>query len=173
MPYVNFLCLLGWSPKDNREQALLRFTPSKEKASINSWRDIELVRYVKIALQQAGLCPPDDERKFQSIVDVIRSRFSTLHDFATRGRAYFADDFPIQPEAVDKLNVPGARELLRELGDRLAAAGEFTEQSIEAELGKLAAERGVKAGVIINASRAILTRQAVGRERATRRLKSA
>ena len=34
-----------------------------------------------------------DDDWLRHTVDVIRSRFFTLKDFATRGRAYFADDF--------------------------------------------------------------------------------
>ena len=49
-----------------------------------------------------------------------------------------------------------------ELGDRLAATSEFTEASIEVELRKLAEERGLKAGILINGSRAALTGQPVG-----------
>ena len=101
-------------------------------------------------------------RQSSATVDVIRSRFFTLKDFATRGRAYFADDFTIEPDALEKLDKPGARELLRELAARLAAAPEFTEQSVEAELRKLAEERGVKAGLLINGARAALTGQSVG-----------
>ena len=71
---------------------------------------------------------------------------------------------------------------MRDLGERLARTDEFTEASVEAELRSLATERGVKAGVIINAARAALTGQsvgpsafavftAVGRERALQRLR--
>ncbi len=210
--YVNFLCLLGWSPKDNREQmtrqelidvfsfegvnrsnAVVNFSeqdPIDPKAlwlnsqHLRTMPVTELVPYVRKTLDAAGLPVPYGEDWFLHTVDVIRSRFSTLADFATRGRAYFADDFPMEPGALEKLNQPGARELLHELGDRLAASAEFTEASVEAELRKLAADRGVKAGVIINASRAALTGQpvgpsafavfvAVGRDRAITRLRNA
>ena len=82
--------------------------------------------------------------------------------FPLKGRAYFADDFPIEAQALAKLDVPGARELLHELADRLEANPEFSEASVESDLRKLAEERGVKAGVLINASRAALTGQSVG-----------
>jgi len=72
---------------------------------------------------------------------------------------------------------------LRELAARLAAAPEFTEASVEAELRKLADELGVKAGLLINGARAALTGQAVGpsafhlftligKERALKRLRA-
>ncbi len=64
--------------------------------------------------------------------------------------------------ALEKLNAPGARELLHELADRIEMDPQFTEASVEAELRKLAEERGLKAGLLINASRAALTGQLVG-----------
>jgi len=144
----------------------------------------ELAPYVRRTLEEAGLPIPYTEQEFLQTIDVIRTRFSTLRDFVTRGRAYFSDEFPIEPTALEKLNQPGARELLRELGGRLEASNEFTEQSVESELRKLAEERGVKAGLIINAARAILTGQpvgpsafavfvAIGRNRAIQRLRAA
>jgi glutamyl-tRNA synthetase len=208
--YLNFLCLLGWSPKDNREQMALSeligafsfegvnranaVVNFKEEDPIDPkalWLNSqhlrtmpveELVPYVEKELAAAGLAVPYDADWLRHTVDVIRSRFFTLKDFATRGRAYFADDFPIEPDALDKLNKPGARALLGELADRLAANSAFTKQSVEAELRKLAEERGVKAGLLINGARAALTGQpvgpeafavcvAIGRDRAIQRLK--
>ncbi len=188
--YVNFLCLLGWSPKDNREQmsrqelidvfsfegvnrsnAVVNFTeedPIDPKAMwlnsqhLRTMPIAELVPYVKAEIEKTGLPIPYGEDWFAQTVDLIRSRFVTLHDFPTKGRAYFADDFEIQPEALAKLDQPGARELLRELAERLEQSEEFTEASVEATLRGLATERGVKAGLLINGSRAILTGQAVG-----------
>lgn len=188
--YINFLCLLGWSPKDNREQmtlpelisafslegvnrsnAVVNFSeadPIDPKALwLNSQhlRTIpvqELLEPVRATLTQAALQPPADEAQFSFVVDTIRSRFSTLLDFPTKGRAYFSDDFPMDPASLAKLDAPGARELLRELAERIAANPEFSEASVEADLRKLAEERGVKAGLLINASRAALTGQPVG-----------
>jgi len=204
--YINFLCLLGWSPKDNREQmsrqelidsfsfegvnranAVVNFKeedPIDPKAlwlnsqHLRTMPVDELVPYVCKELGGATY----DPAWLRTTVDVIRSRFFTLKDFATRGRAYFWDDYPVEPEALKNLDKPGARELLRELSDRLAATPEFTEQSVEAELRKLAEERGVKAGLLINGARAALTGQsvgpsafavfaAIGRERVIQRLK--
>jgi glutamyl-tRNA synthetase len=188
--YINFLCLLGWSPKDNREQMSLRDLAAafsfdgvnRSNAVVNFseenpvdpkalWLNsqhlrtipvAELLPYVKQTLAGKGITPYGDEARFALTVDTIRSRFSTLLDFSSRGLAYFSDEFPMDPASLAKLNTPGARELLRELGQRLEANSEFTEASVEADLRSLAAERGVKAGVLINASRAALTGQPVG-----------
>jgi glutamyl-tRNA synthetase len=121
-----------------------------------------LVPQVKAVLEEKGLAPYGDDKFFANVIDTVRARYTTLLDFATKGRAYFADDFTIEPGAMEKLDVPGARELLRELSQRIAANPEFTEAGVEADLRKLAEERGVKAGIIINASRAALSGQPVG-----------
>jgi glutamyl-tRNA synthetase len=188
--YINFLCLLGWSPKDNREQMNLyeltnafsfdgvhrsnavvnvsEADPIDPKAlwlnsqHLRSMPVQKLVPLVRRSLEDHGLAPYGDEVFFEHVVDTIRARFSTLLDFSTKGRAYFSDDFLIEPAALEKLKVPGARELVHELADRIEANCEFTEASVEADLRKLAEQRGVKAGVLINASRAALTGQTVG-----------
>lgn len=190
LAYINFLCLLGWSPKDNREQMTLQELQAafslegvnRSNAVVNFsdadpidpkalWLNSQHLRAMPLAalaplvrgvLDDHRLAPYGDEHFFEHVVDVIRARFSTLLDFTTKGRAYFADDFSIEKPALDKLNAAGARELLRELAHRLEADPEFTESSIEASLRKLAEERGVKAGLLINATRAALTGQAVG-----------
>jgi glutamyl-tRNA synthetase len=141
-----------------------------------------LLPLVKETLAAHGLAPFGDDIFFAQAVDTIRARFSTLLDFSTKGRAYFSDDFEIDKQALEKLNVPGARELLHEVAGRLESNPEFTLASVEADLRKLAEERGVKAGVLINASRAALTGQpvgpgafavfiAIGKERAITRLR--
>jgi len=193
--YINFLCLLGWNPKDNREQmsraelvAAFSFEGiNRANATVNfseadpidpkaMWLNsqhlrtmpvAELTPLVRAELECAGLPAPSDEALFDqawfaATVDLIRSRFLTLRDFPEKGRAYFADDFPMHPDARARLDAPGARELCRELAKRLSETPEFGEESVEAALRALCDERGVKAGVLINASRAALTGQAVG-----------
>ena len=188
--YINFLCLLGWSPKDNREQmtlpeltsafgfegvnrsnAVVNFSnedPIDPKALwLNSQhlRSIpieELAPLVRLSLEEHHLRPYGSEEFFRHVVDTIRTRFATLIDFSTKGRAYFADDFHTERQALEKLDVPGARELLHELADRIERDADFSEASVEGALRRLAEERGVKAGVLINASRAALTGQPVG-----------
>jgi glutamyl-tRNA synthetase len=190
LAYINFLCLLGWSPKDNREQmslyeltsafsfdgvnrsnAVVNFSDEDPIDSKALWLNSQHLRTMAVeslaplvqrSLEEHGLAPYGDEAFFRHVVDTIRTRFSTLLDFSTKGRAYFSDDFEMEPQALEKLNAPGARELLQELSSRLETDPEFTEASVEANLRALASERGVKAGVLINASRAALTGQPVG-----------
>lgn len=108
----------------------------------------------------------DEEREwFDRAVNLIRERFFTLKDFSTQGRAYFSEDFDFDPDAVKKnlLKNPRLKELLPALADKLEAESEpFTAAKVEAVLRAFADEVGVKAGMLINGSRTMLTGQRVG-----------
>ena len=188
--YINFLCLLGWSPKNNREQmsrqelidifsfeginrsnAVVNFSeadPIDPKATwlnsqhLRSMPLEELTPLVRENVLRAGLPIPYSDEELPAVVDILRLRMATLKDFAILSRAFFTDDYEMNPAALEKLNAAGAREGLRDLGMRLEATSEFTEAGIEAELRKVAEERGIKAGILINGSRAALTGQPVG-----------
>ncbi len=128
----------------------------------------------------------DGEKKewFLSTIDLIRDRFFTIKDFAEQGRAYFDDTYPMDPKAVKKNitkhdNIAG---LLARLADRLEALDDFSLAEIEKATRALAEELDVKAGILINGSRTVVTGQikgagifdvlvAIGRERVVDRLR--
>jgi glutamyl-tRNA synthetase len=150
----------------------------------------ELLPMVRAEFESAGLWRADYETTerdwFAKTVDLIRQRFYTLKDFSGQGRAYFADDFEFDAAAVAKnlKKEPRLKELLPALGDRLEKLEPFDAASAEAELRAFSDGAGVKAGLLINASRTALTGQAVGpsmfevfdvigRARSARRLRDA
>ena len=107
----------------------------------------------------------DDDREWLiRTLDLIRQRFHTLKDFSAQGRAYFSDDFDFEPAAVNKnlRKEPRLRELLPAFADRLEKLDSFTAETAEAALRAFAEEQDVKAGMLINGSRTMLTGQAVG-----------
>ncbi len=107
----------------------------------------------------------DDDRDWLlKTIDMIRQRFFTLKDFSEQGRAYFSEDFDFEESAVNKnlRKEPRMRELLSGLADRLEAVEPFNADTSEAALRAFAEEAGVKAGLLINGSRTMLTGQAVG-----------
>jgi glutamyl-tRNA synthetase len=126
----------------------------------------KLVPYLEKQLSAAGLWKPEYESSERDwllkTVDLLRQRFTLLTDFTTRGAAYFSDQFEIEPRAAQNLDKDGARELLRGLGDELAAAAEFSEERVEQHIRDYAAKHNAKPGLIINAARAALTGQSVG-----------
>ncbi len=149
----------------------------------------ELLPMVKAELRSEKLWREeyeDDERDwFEKAIDVIRQRFFTLKDFSLQGRAYFSEDFDLEEAAVRKniIKEPRLKELLPGLADRLENVEPFVAANVEQSVRAFADEAGVKAGLLINASRTMLTGQAVGpsmfelfeligRERSVMRLRS-
>lgn len=149
----------------------------------------ELVPLVREELRSAKLWREEystDERDWLTrALDLIRQRFFTLKDFSSQGRAYFSDDFDFEPAAVKKnlMKEPRLKELLPQLAGRMEAVKPWTVETTEQALREFSEEAGVKAGLLINASRTMLTGQAVGpsmfevfeiigRERSIQRLRS-
>src|ERR1041385_4867544 len=149
----------------------------------------ELLPMVKAELRANKLWREeyDDEDRewFSKTVDLIRQRYFTLKDFSSQGRAYFSDDFDFDEAAVNKnlRKEPQLRELLTGLADKLETVEPFNPETAEAALRGFADQAGVKAGLLINGSRTMLTGQAVGpsmfeifevlgRERSVQRLRS-
>jgi glutamyl-tRNA synthetase len=128
----------------------------------------ELLPMVKTELRANKLWREeyDDEDRewFSKTVDLIRQRYFTLKDFSEQGRAYFSDDFDFDEAAVAKnlRKEPRLRELLQGLADKLQTVEPFNVETSEAALRAFADEAGVKAGLLINGSRTMLTGQAVG-----------
>ena len=89
---------------------------------------------------------------------------SRLKDFSEQGRAYFSDDFDFDEAAVDKnlRKDPRLKELLPAFAERLENLDSFTPETVENALRQFAEESGVKAGLLINGSRTMLTGQSVG-----------
>jgi glutamyl-tRNA synthetase len=127
----------------------------------------------------------EDRDWFEKTVGLIRERFHTLKDFSAQGRAYFSDDFDFDEAAVKKnlLKEPSLKELLPALADKMETVEPFNAETSEKALRDFSEEAGVKAGLLINASRTMLTGQSVGpsmfevydvigRERSVRRLRS-
>lgn len=106
----------------------------------------------------------DDRDWFRKTIDLIRQHFVTLKDFSTQGRAYFSDDFDFDEAAVNTnlRQEPRLRELLKDLADKLETVEPFNAETAGAALRGFADQAGVKAGLLINGSRTMLTGQDVG-----------
>jgi glutamyl-tRNA synthetase len=186
---VNFLALLGWTPPGQKEivpieQMIRDFdlaAVSKSNAVFDheklAWMNSEYVRnlpaerllpLVEKELTGAGLGVRDTghgtqhQEPFRQTVLLLQSRARTLKDFSGAFRAFFTDDIEYDPEAVKKFwKDPALSALLDTLAERLAATEPFDLAGTEKTLRSLAEEKGVKAGLLINATRVALTGQAV------------
>jgi len=209
--FRNFLALLGWSPGGDEEY--LRTPELLEKFSLEGvsrtngvfdrakleWYNTQYLQKLPIEdllpevaaqLKQDGLWKEQwaagaAHAWFSKTVDLLRARIRLLPDFSSWSRAFFSDEFAIDPAAKAKFwkdeKVPG---LLAQLAEALAALTEWNHDACDHASRKVAEQGGVKAGLLINATRVAIVGQAVapplfdtmvvlGQERVVRRLKAA
>ncbi|MGB6291180.1 MAG: glutamate--tRNA ligase, partial [Desulfobulbales bacterium] len=97
-------------------------------------------------------------------IDLIRSRFHTLKDFSGPGRAYFSDTYTWDPKPMKKNleKFEHIREWLGLLADRFEQLADFTREEAERATRELADELDIKAGILINGTRTVVTGQAAG-----------
>lgn len=207
--FRNFLALLGWAPGGDEE--FLRTKDLIAKFSLEGvsrtngvfdrvkleWFNTqylqklpieELLPQVEQQLRQDGLWKEEwaagaGHEWFSKTVDLLRPRVRLLPDFSSWSRAFFSDDFTIDPAAKAKFwkdeKVPA---LLKTLADALASLTEWNHDACDHASRKVAEDAGVKAGLLINATRVAIVGQAVapplfdtmvvlGQERVARRLR--
>ena len=150
----------------------------------------EIEPYVRAEMEKAGIWDPEYENTkhswFLDTIELIRGRFHVTTDFGSRGRAYFSDDFPIEPRALKKniLKHPELKKWLPMLADRLQALESFSVTETENVIREMAAEFEIKPGVLINGIRTLVTGQlagpgmfdvliAIGQHRVVKRLRGA
>jgi glutamyl-tRNA synthetase len=82
----------------------------------------------------------------------------------TLGRAYFSNDYPVDPKALKKnvLKQEALKDWFPILADQLEALEAFTLEETERVIRTVAEEWEVKAGILINGIRTVVTGQAVG-----------
>jgi len=126
----------------------------------------ELEPLAREKLQKAGLWSEKvvggDRDWFLRLIDLLKVRARTLDSFVEQGRPYLSDDYRFIPDAVEKnFKHPRLIELLPELADRFERLEPFTLETTERVLRRLAEERHIKTGILINAVRTALTGDAV------------
>jgi glutamyl-tRNA synthetase len=185
--FRNFLALLGWSPGDDSEflrtpQMIERFSlsgVSRTNAVFDrpklEWFNTEyqqklpiedLLPYVEAQLKRAGLWDgsqaSQDHAWFARTVDLIRPRTRLLGDFTGWARAFFSDDFDYDAEAREKFwKDERLGGMLAKLANALGALPDWNHDACDAALRSLATTEGVKAGLLINATRVAIVGRAV------------
>jgi glutamyl-tRNA synthetase len=203
---VNFLALLGWSPGDDRELLSVgELTDSFALEGISGGNAIfntekldwmngqyiarlsseELLRAVEPLLVGAGLLGPGTrpaEAWLYRLMDLLRPRAKRIVDFVELARPFLVDTVEYEPEAVGKhLTSPELGGHVAALAATLRAVDPFDEPHVEAAVRGSAAERGIKPGALIHATRVGVTGRAsspglfevlvlLGRDRTTARL---
>lgn len=179
---LNYLCLLGWSPGDNRE--VLPLTEVREIFDLekinrrNAIFDLDkcfwlngqyllhmsLERFAELSLpfvDKAGIAYGSTEALHKALA-IVKPKVKHLSDVPSWIGFLFTEDFPIESESAEKLKQPGALENLAALGEALKGLEEWTHPVIEAKLKETATARGVKAGALVHPARVAVSGKSVG-----------
>ena len=173
--FVNFLCLLGWSPKDNREQlnrqelvdafsfeginhsnAVVNFTDQDPFDPKAVWLNSEHIRALPVEelshrlepfFAQAGFHPKPG--KLEVVTPLIRERIKLLRDAVSAADFFFLDQLaPYDPAELIPPKGGDAAMALRVLqtAQQVLATVTFDHDSLDAALRSAAAQLGLKAG---------------------------
>ena len=128
----------------------------------------ELAPLVKDILQNTDLWhdayEKDEKKWFLETIDLIRSRFHVLTDFTGPGKAYFSDEYEMDPKPVKKNLTKHEKigEWLGLLAERFENLPDFNKEDAERVARELADELDIKPGILINGTRTVVTGQAAG-----------
>jgi glutamyl-tRNA synthetase len=184
--FRNFLALLGWSAANEEfmrtAEIVKRFSlegVSRTNAVFDrkklEWFNTEylqklpideLLPFVQGELERSRLWQPEwaaEKRAwFSKTVDLLRPRTRLLPDFSTWARAFFSDSFEYDSQAREKFwKDERLGGMLSKLADALAGLPDWNHDACDHALRELAAAEGVKAGLLINATRVAIVGQAV------------
>jgi glutamyl-tRNA synthetase len=115
------------------------------------------------ALRRAG-CKLDayPDNYVTAALATCQGKIKRFSDLASYAGFYFNDEVKIDPAAAEKEFTPEAKARLKKLRDALAQLEDFTTVGIEKTLKAVAAELGVKAGVLVHPTRLACTGAAAG-----------
>lgn len=178
---VNFIALLGWSPKSEDEIFTLdelvdrfsleavnrspaRFDPEK-CAWVNQQHLLKLspedfIGAAKSFVADAGL--PVDER-YPAVASLVREKVRLLSEVPAAIGFLLSDNFDFDPDAVEKVKAnAAAKDLLAALADDFAALPEWSADAAKHQIGETAKAAGTKPGQLMFPVRVALSGKSGG-----------
>ncbi len=172
--YINFLCLLGWSPKNDREvmsipelrdaftlsgvnrsNAVVNFSEEDPFDAKAVWLNAEHIRMLPVPELAAALHPfltsaglYADAEQVTRVTPLVRERIKLLRDVQGVADFFFLDKLPPYDTA-ELIPQKGDAELARrvlEKAHQVLAAAEFTHDGLESALRSAAEEMKIKTG---------------------------
>lgn len=172
----NYLCLLGWNPKDNTEifslpEMIERFDlpginrdgarfDEKKLAHINGeyLRKLPLNIFVEKArslLEEAGLIDDKTDQDYlREVLSLCQEKVRSLNDLAGYAGYFFKEDFPVLEKAKRKIFKKGEPLVrLKELSVELAKLEGFDEETLEKTVKDLSEAKNLYTGDFIHVTR--------------------
>jgi len=167
---INYLVLLGWSPKT--EEEIFSLQELEEKFTLENvhptpavfdrdrleWLNgewlrklnvDEAVRRLEIYLKDNGF-EINDPDYLAKVIQSMGSRANKLKDFIEIGRYFFTDDFTYDEKGLKKRICPGVEVGIKKLITKFSELDPFDEENMESVLRGLSEELNCKAGELIH-----------------------
>lgn len=180
---INYLCLLGWSPGENRERLdvaeILEHFDLEKINRRNAIFDLDkcfwlngqhilamsLARFVELAkpfVDKAGVPYGTDEALLPALA-IVKAKVKHLSDVPDWIGFLFNEDFAMDAEAVEKsLKKPGASARLSALIESFSAVSDWTHPKLEETLKATATTLGIKTGELVHPARVAASGRSVG-----------
>jgi glutamyl-tRNA synthetase len=172
---VNYLCLLGWSPKNNREKMpikevieafdlpqILRHNARFDLTKL-TWlageyvRDMPEERFYELSIHAFARAGLDTNRYPSSYVraalDTCKGKFKMFAELPAYAGFYFKDQIELDPEAAKKDFSPENKPRIERLRQALSALEPFEADPIGATFKSVAQELGIKTGILVHPAR--------------------
>jgi glutamyl-tRNA synthetase len=179
----NYLCLLGWSPKDNREKLDIEETiqlfdlekVTRRNASFDldkcnwlNWQyvaQMPVTRFRELSLpfiETAGIQITDDDYLL-AVLKIVQEKIKLLKDVPDWIGYFFTEEYGYDPEAVAK-TFAGSEVMLRltKLSEAYRALPTWDAQALETALKTLASSIACKTGELIHPARLAVSGRAFG-----------
>ncbi len=181
---INYLCLLGWSPKDNREvfpisEVVEKFdlpqvNRSNAKFDINKlfWINGEYMRampkaeyasFARDLLLKAGTIDKRvNQDYFSAVAGIVQEKIKLGRELPEWTQCFFSDDYPVEQEAATKYLGAAGAEILGRLHGAFAGLQDFKAAELESALKALSKEMGKKTGELVHPCRVAVSGRTVG-----------
>ena len=179
----NYLCLLGWSPKDNREKIeideVIRLFELEKVNRRNAAFDLNkcfwlngqyiaqmsLARFTELArpfLEKANIHVAD-QHYLEQVMMIVKEKIKLFRDVPEWTGYFFTEDYPFDQAAVEKVfATPAAVSRLSALRQEFAQLQAWDAASLEATLKALALKLGCKTGDLVHPARVAASGRSVG-----------
>jgi glutamyl-tRNA synthetase len=179
----NYLCLLGWSPKDNREKLDIEETiqlfdlekVNRRNASFDldkcnwlNWQyvaQMPVTRFRELSLpfiERAGIQVSDDAYLL-AVLKIVQEKIKLLKDVPGWIGYFFTEDYEYDPEAVAKTFAgPEVMQRLAKLSETYRSLSAWDAQTLENALKTLASSIPCKTGELIHPARLAVSGSSIG-----------
>ena len=179
----NYLCLLGWSPKDNREKIdieevvtlfeLEKINRRNAAFDLNKcfWLNgqyiaqMSLDRFAELSrpfLEKAKI-DISNEKYLRAVLAIVKEKIKLFKDVPEWTRYFFTEAYDFDPAAAENIfGKPEAATRLSALRDEFAKIDNWNLEQIESTLKALAQKLGCKTGDLVHPARIAVSGRGIG-----------